>query len=513
MRIVWHFSAAGEPHTYTISYRFRGLAVAYDDIVDVDLKVWGASWSAPLGDLRATLTLPKPANLGPRYLVYGHPAWVKGVVERTRQAARLHAVAVEAHQFVELRVVFPRSLLRSTGGARVLAGQGLAKVRQEEADDEADYLHDRQKLEDAKRHPERTLAILAALGLGPAFVLMTLVWLVYGRERRTGYDREYEQAPPTDTEPALVPPLLRQDKTAGSQEFTATLFDLIRRGRYRSQPVTTPRKTWGGLRHEDVADLNLTRGDESVQLKRFEQSVASVIDSVLDADGERLSELRSKIEDDRTENAKRFASFKSNVSAAIDGKRWYVEAGAGVLGLALALFVVAAIVLLWVGIDGWRSAAPRWGDVFLVALGACAIANAALLVIGLTRVRMWRRRSKAGQTEAERWDAFRRYLTDFPRLQEAPPATLELWERFLVYGIAFGIAERVLQGAHLHMPEELHDQSSIYWISPTGDLGSGPSALAIGDLSSGFGSALTPPSSGGGGGFSGGGGGGGGGAW
>ncbi len=69
--------------------------------------------------------------------------------------------------------------------------------------------------------------------------------------------------------------------------------------------------------------------------------------------------------------------------------------------------------------------------------------------------RVWRRRTRAGQEEAERWDAFRRYLSDFPRLQEAPPATLELWERFLVYGIAFGIAERVLQGAQLHMPEAL----------------------------------------------------------
>ena len=76
---------------------------------------------------------------------------------------------------------------------------------------------------------------------------------------------------------------------------------------------------------------------------------------------------------------------------------------------------------------------------------------------------------------AEVEEAFRRYLTDFPRLKEAPPATLELWERFLVYGIAFGIAERVLQGAHLHMPEELHNQSTIFWITPTGDLGSGPS--------------------------------------
>src|SRR6185503_4432585 len=117
-----------------------------------------------------------------------------------------------------------------------------------------------------------------------------------------------------------------------------------------------------------------------------------------------------------------------------------------------------------------------------------------------------------------RWEAFRRYLTDFPRLQEAPPATLVLWERYLVYGIAFGIAERVLQGAQLYMPDELHQASSIYWISPTGDLGSGPSALGIGDLCSGCGSALAPTGWGwgGGGGWcagGGGGGGGGGGAW
>ena len=126
--------------------------------------------------------------------------------------------------------------------------------------------------------------------------------------------------------------------------------------------------------------------------------------------------------------------------------------------------LLSLVVLLWTAISGWRAGTPRWGDVVLAAIGGCAILNAALMVFAFTRVRMWRRRSKNGQLEAERCEAFRRYLTDFPRLQEAPPATLELWERFLVYGIAFGIAERVLQGAQLHMPEELHNASSIYWI-------------------------------------------------
>ncbi len=40
-RIVWHFSATDEVRTFEIRYRMRGVAVAYDDVVDVNLQVWG----------------------------------------------------------------------------------------------------------------------------------------------------------------------------------------------------------------------------------------------------------------------------------------------------------------------------------------------------------------------------------------------------------------------------------------------------------------------------------------
>ena len=94
----------------------------------------------------------------------------------------------------------------------------------------------------------------------PALAVVGGTYWFYGRERRTGYDREYEQEPPTDLEPALVPPLLRQSTSVGAAEFTATLFDLIRRGRYKATPVTTEKSIWGGLRKQDVADLELGPG-------------------------------------------------------------------------------------------------------------------------------------------------------------------------------------------------------------------------------------------------------------
>ncbi|MGZ8695011.1 MAG: DUF2207 domain-containing protein, partial [Gaiellaceae bacterium] len=75
VRIVWHYRALSEQRTFTVAYRLRGLAVAHDDVVDVNLQVWGDEWKVGLGKLEATMVLPGVAT-GPRYRVWGHPYWV-----------------------------------------------------------------------------------------------------------------------------------------------------------------------------------------------------------------------------------------------------------------------------------------------------------------------------------------------------------------------------------------------------------------------------------------------------
>ena len=46
-RIVWHYQATDEERTFTVRYRLSGLAVAYDDVVDVYWQVWGDEWQEP----------------------------------------------------------------------------------------------------------------------------------------------------------------------------------------------------------------------------------------------------------------------------------------------------------------------------------------------------------------------------------------------------------------------------------------------------------------------------------
>src|SRR5207302_11194415 len=111
----------------------------------------------------------------------------------------------------------------------------------------------------------------------------------------------------------------------------------------------------------------------------WEQPVAGVFDAVLADAPERLSNMRERIQADRTENATRFTSFKSKVATAIAKRDWYVSGGQAALWLAIAGFLVAAVVLIRIAVSGWRSQSPRWEDVVLVAIGICMAVNATVL--------------------------------------------------------------------------------------------------------------------------------------
>ena len=271
--------------------------------------------------------------------------------------------------------MFPRSLLTSTAGAKVVSGDGLGRIVAEEQADSASYERDRDRIRDAVDHIGRTILYLLAIAIGPALLLIVGTWLVFGRERSSGYDREYEQEPPSDLAPALVPILLRQGGEAGSNEFTATLFDLIRRGRFKAIPVTTSRSLWGGLRHEDVADLELADGHRRRDVTAFEKPVERSCSRSSEkapngcrgsATGSRRIAPRTRSGSRRSRNASPRPSGPSGGSST---------RGAAVLGIGAAVFGLAGAVLLVVGIHGFRAVAPRWGDIVLIAVGACLVAE------------------------------------------------------------------------------------------------------------------------------------------
>lgn len=288
----------------------------------------------------------------------------------------------------------------------------------------------------------------------PAIVLLLFIVLLFGPDAPAIYDREYEESPPTDTPPALVPSLLRRSTTPEPNEFTATLMDLVRREYFAARPVPGGRRSDGA--GQGSGDLELRQGDRSVSLREFEVPVAEIFDGLL-ADGPMpLSKLRGRIEKD-VENVARYVRFRDAVEGEIESRGWYTFTAARVM-----LFTSGALLAL--GMVGTALLYPLSTSATFY-FGATAFDGALVLFYasGIAKLVRRRRRTADGQLEAKRWEAFRRYLTDFPRLQESPAASLELWEQHLVYAIAFGRAQRVLEGAALYRLEMLSG-SPMFWL-------------------------------------------------
>ena len=496
-RIIWRYRAADQRRTFVIRYRISGLARAYDDVVDVDLQVWGDTWMTGLGRLRATMTAPGPVR-GDNARIYGHPVSVHGDTAFAQGEARLRALRIPKQQFVEMRLLFDRSMLTSTARAKVVPGAARDRIMAEERDDAASYEANRRRIDDALHHVPRSLLLLLIAALAPAAIILTLIWLVLSRERKVaGYDREYEQEPPSDDPPALVAPLLRQSTKPGGAEFTATVFDFIRRGILTAEPVTTESWSWGTLGRRPQPDLLITRAPPSTNRSTaLERGVDRILERALGGGPQRLSALPARFKAKQAANAASYTSWQDKIAKEFERRHWYDSRGATAILVAAGAMTVIAATLIVVGVAGLKPRTARYAEWLQIALGVAATVNAIVLFAALASEPLRRRWSPEAAMEAARWAAFRRYLRDFPRLEEAPPSSVALWERLLVYGIAFGLADRVLQAAKIAAPEALPRESHLY---ATGYSSGGEgfySGSSLSGMSSGFSSALAPASSG-----------------
>ena len=358
-----------------------------------------------------------------------------------------------------MRTVFPPAAADfdegRAGRRTATASRRSSPSRQRRADD---YDHDREKIQDAKDNLRRTMLTLARARLRAGDCHhRSSSGSSSGASAGTGYDREYEQEPPSEEPPA--------HRAAAPAPGHVSRLARVHRHALRPHPPRLLRREAGHHREEDLGGHAHGAGRRS---RAVDGRHVGRADDVRRARRQGLRphprrRPRAPVEDARSHRDDAHLEQQTLRELQRRRLRRRSASGTGTSGRG-AKFARPRSSLCWSSppscCSGWASPASgpwrRAGTTSSSSRSASARSSTrSSLVIGVGNTKLWRRRTRDGQLEAQRWEAFRRYLSDFPRLDDAPPATLELWERFLVYGIAFGIAERVLQGAQLHMPEEL----------------------------------------------------------
>lgn len=68
--------------------------------------------------------------------------------------------------------------------------------------------------------------------------------------------------------------------------------------------------------------------------------------------------------------------------------------------------------------------------------------------------------TREGREYYLKWMNFSRYLSDFSLLSEYPPESVVVWEKYLIYATALGVAEKVISTLQNTVPREIWEAQS-----------------------------------------------------
>jgi hypothetical protein len=407
------------------AYRLDGTVTAYSDVVEWYWNILERE-RPPVVGYTLTVLAPGPmeAPFDAYVMRYANPELPRVTLASDRSSLEVAFSRVPSGDGVEIRWFMPPALFD-------LAGSGRPAFER--------LLRDQARVAGVQERERFLQAARGHVGWG-LLPLVGLAWLgagVMGAWRRSGREprvevMRYPFEPPRDLPPAIVTTLLAQSspQSSASLAWFATIMDLARRGYLRFE----------GTGQRLVIHLEPERSGE--RLETYERSVLTYLQSAATGgrSGQRdpgsvtLAELTSY---GRNHAPTFLRAFGRAIAAWGEGfyggpyttpesrasrDRWSVR------GLLVA---AACGFLLW-----------ALSDLAAVTAGIGLAVAVLLIIVAGTALPAWR--PEVAQERAE-WIAFRRTLTDYTRMRDAPPDFFELWDRYYVYAAALGVAERFLR--------------------------------------------------------------------
>ncbi|MHC1754751.1 MAG: DUF2207 domain-containing protein [Methanosarcina sp.] len=479
-----------EKVTFFISYDHYGAVKVHNDISEFHYKLWGEEWEKPLGSLRGSITLPVENESEIQYWI--HPTGYTQDANVEQNILNLKTTEIPSNQWYEIRVAFPRIESPNSSLVQIDDSEGLEEILAIENEYET------------KGSILKNLYYLTILFALLVLAFPFFIYFRYGREPKIDYEAIYEREPPTDSSPAVVNAIMQgKIGTPTMDGFTATVMNLANLGYISLRTVKSEESRALGLFKSESEDIlielaspdSYTEAKGSLpKLEDFEKAVFNLLKKHASENKISWDKLKKEL-GKGTDFYQFMLSWNKKVERHIVVEKLFRSTG----NTYMSIFGVATLIAAFV----YFIAVPRYFPSNSFPL----VSNVTVLVVligffGLVMIifsgafeKVLGRWTPEGRLYYKRWANFKKYLTDFSALKEHPPESIKIWDSYLVYATALGVAEEVLKNMSLVVPSEQLKESHFYYVHHS-----------YGQFGSGFGTAYSssaPSSSGSGGGVGG----------
>ena len=491
---------------YQISYTVEDAIAKYNDYAELYWQFVGSDFEINADKITGTITLPSQAPSKDEIKVWGHTEDLNGEIYVTDlDKISFELDGFNSGRYVEIRTLFPTSMIVST--SRTHDADILEYVIDEETE-WANEANARRARRDATNFLI-TLVVVIVCVLLSVFSILRAIKQANKFKGKTKYKptqelEYYRDLPRENATPAQSLYVYFETKSGIADNdigkvVSATLLNLNLKKHieFQVEKEKNKEKITMKILNADTKDLSADekvvfeflqkacKDDNEITVKEFEKyikrtSTTDILALKTNINGQTKRELiKQQIYDAEQEKVYKDQSSQTTIYALI---------------IFFAIFAIAFT----------SEFLNVFGYIGIFGLIVCQVIAIVINSRTLKKINVY---TQKGIDEKEMWRGLKKYMEDFSMLDKREVPEIAIWEHFLVFATAFGIADKVLKQLKVVYPNIENDlnvntYTCMYFMMNTNFSSSFSNAIST-SMSSAYTSA-----SGGGGGFSGGGGGG-----
>ncbi|MCK4319267.1 DUF2207 domain-containing protein [Candidatus Micrarchaeota archaeon] len=416
--IEWDFYAKDAIKEFTILYTVKNQLKKHQDVAEFFWQFIGEQWDLEIPTSTFIVNLPA-GTLTSEVLAWGH-SHASGNTEIKKEKVIFTAEDIPAGELVEARIVFNADLIKGPYAVETNE-QALDRIIQE----------------------EETAAAWNFLVVLLPFIFLFLVpiILIFGLyDEILSYISPYITEPkikyfrdiPVDYPPAILGALLGN---LGTKDVMATIVGLAEKKyllirEIEKKGIIEDLTPW----IEKEVEFELLKEDNSKLFDFEKKTLKWMFGKPRKGKKIKMSSLSKK------KNTSFYKSFLHQVKKNAKEMK-LIEKKESEKGIAYhtALFLTVALGI---------------ASTFLSEICPCVCISYIFLIIILIGIKSSRDfPTENGKQDLEKWHALKRYLSDFTQMKNNPPSAVILWDRFIVYAITLGIADRVFKYMEMNLKD------------------------------------------------------------
>lgn len=414
------FNPSSKKNIFYLEYIIRNMAVEHNDIAEVGWNIFNEDFRESIHYLNIDIYIPGNQEI---LRAFGHGPLIGEVELDGKEHIHLTMEGLEANTAIDTRFVFDKSVLSNAlKKTNVEAFDKIIEVETEKAEIANQEREEaRKQVEEEQKHQRKMATLFGSLGaiwfLGLIF-LITHVYKKHDKEYESTFKTKYFRDFPADYNPSTVGYLFHQN--ISNNDLSACLLNLIYKKVITFEKIN--KKDYKLTYHENT--LVMTESDQKLIKLIFRTPEITLQELKRKAKSGYSSFIRDFTEwkNSATREAKEENFFESKVGIKIKASLY------AILGIALSICSIAYVTIL--------------GIILLIA-------SIGSLIYFLS----FTKKTAKGIDHYLKWKALRKFMQDFGTMDKKELPEIVLWEKYLVYAVSLGCADKLAKTMELRIAE------------------------------------------------------------